>query len=76
ETLISILSANGSGSMPMIQAVAALKSHEPLWANKTDTQIRQRLEGMFGSVVEIRGQRLQVVRDTEGSRNNVLVVLS
>lgn len=76
ETLISVLSANGSASMPMIQAVAALKSNEPLWANKTDAQIRQRLEGMFGSVVEVRGQRLQVVRDTEGNRSNVLVVLS
>ncbi len=76
ETLISILSANGSGSMPMIQAVASIKAHEPLWANKTDTQIRQRLEGMFSSIVEIRGQRLQVVRDSEGSKSNVLLVLS
>lgn len=76
ETLISILSANGSASMPMIQAVAAIKTHEPLWANKTDTQIRQRLEGMFGSAVELRGQRLQVIRDNEGSKSNVLIVLS
>lgn len=76
ETLMQTMTANGSASMTIVQAIATIKTHEPLWANKTDAQIRQRLEGMFNTTVEIRGQRLQVVRGTEGSKANVLVVLS
>lgn len=76
ETLIGTMTANGSASMTLAQAIATIKSNEPLWANKTDAQIRQRLEGMFNTAVEIRGQRIQVVRSGEGSKTNVLVVLS
>ena len=75
ELLISVLSANGSASMPMIQAVSSVKTNEPLWANKTDADIRRRLEGMFTTTIELRGQRLQIKRE-EGAKGNVLLVLS
>lgn len=76
ETLISVLSANGTGSMTMTQAVAVLKTNEPLWSNKTDTDIRRRLEGMYNTPVEVRGQQLQVIRETESGKNNVVITLS
>lgn len=75
DIIMSTMSMNGSGSMSMIQAVATLKANEPLWANKTDIQIRQRLEGMFQVPTEIRGRYLHVKRE-EGPKGNVLIVMS
>jgi len=73
EVLISNMEASGVGSMTMPQAIAVVKANEPIYANKTDKDIRQRLEGSFASPVETRGKTLQVIRP-EGSKD-VLVVL-
>lgn len=73
EVLINNMSSNGTATLTMVQAVAILKTNEPLYANKTDAQIRQRIEGMFTTAVEIRGARLQVVRD-EGKASATVVL--
>lgn len=73
ETLISHLEANNSASMNLTQAIAVVKANEPIYANKTDKDVRQRLEGSFASPVEVRGKTLHVVRP-EGSKD-VLVTL-
>ena len=75
DILIGAMVANGQGSMPIGQAVSLLKAEEPLYANKTDTEVKKRLEGLFTVAVEVRGHTLQVTRDGEGTRSNLLVVL-
>lgn len=76
ELLLTNMAANNTASMPMTQAAAILKAGEPLWANKTDTQIRQRLEGMFTTPVEIQGQTIKVLRETKSGKTTVLIVLT
>lgn len=76
ETLIANMTANGTASMTITQTVALIKQVEPLWANKTDAQIKQKLEGMFMSVVEVRGQRVQIIREQKGTATSVNVVMS
>lgn len=73
ETLISNMEANNTASMNLTQAIAIVKANEPIYANKTDKDIRQRLEGSFASAIEIRGRTVQVIRP-EGSKD-VLVTL-
>lgn len=72
--LIDHMMANNTSTMLITQAVTMLKQMELLWANKTDTEIRQRLEGMFGIVTEVQGRRIQVQRDPKGEKP--VVVLS
>lgn len=73
--LIDNLSEMGSASMQLLQAVALVKSLEPLYSNKTDTEVRGRLEGMFSTPVEIRGVTLRIERPTD-KNGKVLLVMS
>lgn len=57
------LTTTGQGSLPIQQAVAVVKQNEPLWANKTDLDIRRKLEGFFSTAIEIEGGTLQLIRD-------------
>lgn len=66
ETLIDIMQGIGSGSLQLLQAVALLKESEPLWANKTDADIKKRVEAMFATAIEVRGLTIRLKRDTEG----------
>lgn len=75
NTLITHMKGNNIGSMRMLVAVMTMRANEPLWANKTDTEIRRQLEGFFTTAVEVRGDRLQVIREEENGKSNVLVVL-
>lgn len=70
--LIDNMMANSSATMMITQAAAYLKAVEPLWGNKTDTEIRQRLEGMFSVAVDVMGRRIQIVRDSSGKPTVVL----
>lgn len=72
--LIDHLVAQNSSTMLISQAVAMLKQTEPIWQNKTDNEIKQRLEGMFSVVTEVQGKRIQVKRDEKGEKP--IVVLS
>ena len=76
DILIKTMRANDQASMQMLSAVAVLKSQEPLLANKTDAQIKQRLEGMFVNATEVHGSVLQVQRNVEGAKNSVVITLS
>lgn len=72
--IIDTLRINEQASMQMLQAVAILKSQEPLLANKTDQQIKQNLEGMFATPIEMQGQTLHVKR--EEGKQGVLIVMT
>jgi hypothetical protein len=74
--LIETLTANGQASMPIGQAVAVVKSEEPIYANKTDTDIRKRIEGLFATPVEIRGHTLHARREGEGAKTTLLIVMT
>ena len=75
DLLISTMTSNSTGSMAIAQAVAVLKHGEPLWAGKTDKDVRDRVESMFISPVQIGGRTLQVTRETQGTKHVVTVVL-
>lgn len=66
KVLIGTLTSNGQGSMPLQQAVAVLKANLPLMANKTDADVKKRIEGVFATAKEIDGRTVQCVRDTAG----------
>ena len=74
EALIESMTANGSGSIGMPQAVAIVKSLEPLMANKTDADLRRRMEGLFFNPLVINGRTIQAVRDKEDG-SKVLITL-
>lgn len=74
EILIETLTANGAGSMPIAQAVSVLRAAEPLLANKSDADVKRRVEGSFATAKEIRGVTIQYVRD-ETSANKALITL-
>lgn len=74
--LIANMTANGSGSITMPRVCAVLKAEEPLWANKTDADIKRRVEGMFSTAVEIEGRTLKVERDlSDKKKESVLLVM-
>lgn len=76
EIVMGTLTANGQASMPIGQAVAVVKTEEPLYSNKSDTEIKKRIEGLFATPVEIKGRTLHAKRDGEGSRATLLIVMS
>lgn len=73
DILLGSMASIGAGSMGMVQAIAVIKTNEPLYANKTDKDVRQKLEGMFASPVDVRGQTLQIIRP-EGSKDVLLTL--
>lgn len=78
ETLISTMSANGVAAMGMPQAIAILKTSVPLWANKTDIEIRRRIEGMFTVAFTVQGKTLRIVREASDDKKaeKISIVLS
>lgn len=63
--LFASLQATGTGKMTMQQAISLVKSAESLWANKSDTDIRRKMEGMFSVGVRIEGATIKVERDKD-----------
>lgn len=76
EIIMATLTANGQASMPVGQAVAVVKAEEPLYANKSDTDVKKRIEGLFATAVEIKGRTLHAKREGEGSRSTLVIVMS
>lgn len=72
EVIVTTLAAAGRGSMTMKAAVAAVKSGEPLMANKTDADLRSRLEMMFSSTIDYQGHKIGVDRQDK----EVLITLA
>jgi hypothetical protein len=79
KLLIATMTANGSGFMTMPQAVATIKAGEPLYANKTDTDIRRKVEGMFSIALEIEGRTLKCEREMSDkdkkSSDKIIIVM-
>lgn len=73
--LIDNMVATGTATMQLLQAVALIKLSEPIYANKTDSEVRSRLEGMFSSPTEVRGTTLKIERP-EDKNGKVLLVMS
>ena len=76
EIIMATLSANGQATMTVSQAVAVVKTEEPLYANKSDGEVKKRIEGLFATPVEIKGRTLHAKREGEGSRASLLIVMS
>jgi len=75
DILIATMTANGTGSMQMAQVVAVVKEKEPLWANMTDADIKRKIEGLFSTAIDIRGNVLQVKRDPDSKTNKPILTL-
>jgi hypothetical protein len=76
DILMATLTANGQASMPIGQAVSVVKTEEPLYANKSDTEVRKRIEGLFATAVEFKGRTLHARREGDGAKTTLLVVMS
>lgn len=68
DCIVSVMQQNGAGSMPILQAIALLKEHEPLMSNKRDGEIKQKIEALLSTPVEVRGLTLRLNRSTDGSK--------
>lgn len=73
DIIIENMQLINQSTMAIIQVIALVKAQEPLWANKTDVEVRQRLEQFFATAVMVRENTLKLVRDGAGK---VLLVLS
>jgi len=76
EIIMATLSVNGQATMTIGQAVAVVKTEEPLYSNKTDSDVKKRIEGLFATPVELKGRTLHAKREGEGSRATLLIVMS
>ena len=76
ELIIETLQANGQASMPIGQAVAVVKAREPLWSNRTDVDVRRRIEGLFATPYQVREVTIHARRDGEGAKSQLLIVMS
>lgn len=75
DAIMNTMEANANASMTVSQAVAVVKTEVPLWNNKTDTDVRKRIEGMFSTEVEVRGRRLHAIRDGEGAKAALVLTM-
>ena len=64
ELFCATMTANGSATMTMAQAVALLKTQDPLFSNRSDSDTRKRIEATFAVPVEHREFTLHVSRET------------
>lgn len=71
--LIASMEGNGQGSLTCAQAVALIKTEEPLWKNKTDSAVKKQIEGMYMTALTIGGKVLQAVRLEDGK--NFIITL-
>lgn len=72
--LLDYFTANNTGEIPMPTAIAVVRGGEPLWANRTDAEIRKDLEYHFSTEVDIRGRKIVAVRDGDLKKNGVKFV--
>lgn len=76
KTLIANMTATGSASITMPRVVSVLKAEVALLANKTDQEIKRKVEGLFSTPIEIEGHTLQVQRDlNDKKKESVLLVM-
>lgn len=59
------LIATNTATMTITQAAHVVKNVEPLWANKTDTDVKQRLESLFAMPCEVNGRTIHVRREND-----------
>jgi hypothetical protein len=75
DIIMDTMTANGTAVMTISQAVAVIKANEPLYANKTDVDIKKRLEGLFATAVEVKGRTLHARREGEGAKATLAIVM-
>jgi uncharacterized protein with beta-barrel porin domain len=75
DILMDTMTANGQATMTISQAVAVVKTNEPLYANKTDADVKKRLEGLFATAVEVKGRTLHARREGEGAKASLVIVM-
>lgn len=73
DCIVSVMQQNGSGSMQLTQAIALLKEHEPLMSNKRDGEIKQKIEALLSTPVEVRGLTLRLNRSSDGSKPTLVM---
>lgn len=75
--LINNMTVNGAGSLTLARVASILKAEEPLWANKTDIDIKRKVEGMFSTPTDIEGHVLHVVRimNEKSKKEEVMLTL-
>ena len=75
DILMDTMTANGQATMTISQAVAVVKTNEPLYANKTDADVKKRLEGLFATAVEVKGRTLHARREGDGAKATLVIVM-
>ena len=66
--LCKALQVQGGGSMPIGKAVSIIKTEIPSWTIKTDTFIKQRLEGLFHMGYTYGESTLKLTREVTGDK--------
>lgn len=69
--LVSSMELNGQGSLTMPQVVSLVKEQEPLWANKTDAEVRRNIEGFYTTPTTFHGKTIQLVREGESNKPTI-----
>jgi len=75
DILMDTMTVNAQATMTISQAVAVIKATEPLYANKTDVDVKKRLEGLFATAVQVKGRTLHARREGEGAKATLLIVM-
>jgi hypothetical protein len=73
QLLMDTMIINNQGFLSMPQALAIVKAGEPLWANKTDAEVKRNLEQLFTNPANVHGKILHCKR---GEDDKVVITLS
>ena len=76
KLLMDTMEVNNQGSMKMAQAIAIVKTKEPIMANRKDVEVRTRLEGLFSVPFAIAGRTLTVTRDPDNDKAQPVLTLT
>lgn len=75
EALINSMETTHTGHVTMPQAMSIVRAAEACMANKTDPDLRRKIESMFTMPVKINGKTIRAVRD-EKDANKITITYS
>lgn len=74
DLLINYMTSQNTAAIIILQAVAFVKATEPLFANRTDTEIRRKLDEFFGNALSVREHTLRIERGAKSTDKPLLVL--
>lgn len=74
QIIVGQMILSNAGSLSLAAAVTAVKSNDGLMANKTDMDVRRKLEGWFAAEYHVAERFIQCVRDEKSTDKHKPVV--